>query len=120
MVSPKNRHVIRILIGDKIEILKYRVRSAHIPISACPHLRRHRIDILSKHSIEVPSCRKMLDERIRFELGEDFYFKNSRIDEIVQHKINDAVFAAKIDRRLSAFVGERVEPGAFSSGHHHA
>jgi hypothetical protein len=62
----------------------------------------------------------VLDEGIRLELGKDFYFKNSGIDEVVEDKVDNSVLTAEIHGGFRPFVGERVKPRSFASGHDHS
>src|SRR3989338_11715107 len=56
ILAGENKHVIRLLGLDKIKVLVYRIRGAHIPCLACPHLRRDDIDIFAELCVkDVPT-----------------------------------------------------------------
>jgi hypothetical protein len=75
---------------------------------------------MAKHAVKVPAACQMLDQRIGLELGKDLDLENTGVDEIIQDKIDNAVFSAEIDRRFGPFMRERVQSGTLAPGHDHA
>ena len=67
-------------------------------------------------AIEIAEQFLNRDQLIVYTIGR----KNPRVDEIGQHKIHNAVFAAKRNGRFGTVFGQRVKAFAFAAGHNHA
>ena len=122
VVRPKNRHQVWIGLLDQIHILIDCVGGAPVPrLVFRTHLRRYVDDeVALQQPAELPALAQMLQQRLAEELSEHVNRVNARIDEVAQDKIDDPVLASEWNGGLGAFAGQRIEPGAFTSGQHDA
>ena len=109
MIGAEYRNVVGIFVFDQIYVLKYRIRGTLVPFFSGAHLRGNGIDKVPEHAVEIPATRQMFDEGIGFELGEYLDLKDSRVDEIIEHEIDDAVFTAEVHRRFCALERKGME-----------
>ena len=72
--------------------------------------------MLLQQAAYFPAVAQVLEQRLALELNQDIDGINTGINQVTQHEIDNAVAAAEGHRRLGSFLGERIEPGAFSSG----
>ena len=68
---------------------------------------------------DAPSHAEMPAERERLVLQRDEDLAQAGVDAVAQSEIDDPVGAAEVDRRLGAFLRERVQPFARASREYH-
>ncbi len=103
---------------DDVEILKHRVGRAHIPLELGYALagRQDVERFVAFGAEEVPAALQVADQRMRLVLGGDADAADARIDRVRQREIDDTRFAAEIDRRLGAHVGQLEQAAAAAAG----
>ena len=83
------------------------------------HLRRHRNDeLVLEQAAELPSLAQVLQQRLALELRQHVDRINARVDQVAQDEIDDPILASERNRRLGAFLGQRIEPGTLAAGEH--
>ena len=71
VIGAENRHELGIVSVDEIQVLVDGIRSALIPVSSHPHLRRYWRDKMFTQKIGgAPPLLQMLEQRLGFELSE--------------------------------------------------
>src|SRR5690554_6843029 len=84
-----------------------------------PLLGRYRVDIMPEQFGEPPAARDMVDQAIGLILGEHFDLIKAAIDEVGQHKVNDAIAPAKGNGRLGAVQGQWAQTTADTPRENH-
>ena len=83
-------------------------------------LRRYQLDEFAELAAQIaPAALNVLDQRLRFVLGQHRDLPDAGIDAIRQHEIDDAEFAAERRGRFAAMLGERLEAFAAAARHDH-
>ena len=119
VVAGQDDDVARTLALDGVEVLVDRVGGAQVPVLADALLRRQDLDELAElFRHDVPAHADVPVERQRLVLRRDEDAAQPGIDAVAEREIDDAVRAAKVDRRLGAILRERVEPLAHTAGEH--
>ena len=122
VVGAENRNQVRVGLLDEVNVLKDGIGGSLVPgFVLRPHLCRDVDDEMTlQQSAELPSLAQMLEQRLAAELGEHVDRVDSRIDEIAEDEINDAVFTSEGNCRFGAFSREGKEAGSFAAGKHDA
>ncbi len=122
VIAAEDRHHVRVGLLHQVDVLVNRVRSALVPgLAGRAHLRRHGDDELRfQQAAELPALAHVLQQRLAAELRQHVDRVDSGVDEITEDEIDNAIFAAEGNRRLSAFLGKRVQPGTLPAGQHDA
>ena len=117
MIAGENQHELRRVMAQDIHILKHRIRRALVPLGFDALLRRQQIDKLIEFAAQkTPAALQVLDQAMRFVLGDDADAADARIQAIGKRKINDAEFSAKRHRRFRPPIGQVLEPAAAAAG----
>ena len=117
MWSPRqDDDIARARILDDIHVLVHGVCRAGIPHVLAHPLRRgqHVEAFVALGAQEVPAARQVPDQAMRLVLCRHRNAADAGIDRVGQREIDDARFAAKIDGRLGASVGQLHQPRAAS------
>ena len=118
VIGAEDGHDVRVRLLDQIDVLEYGVGGSLVPgFVGRAHLRRHGNDeLVLQKAAELPGFVEVLQQRLAAELGKHVKRIDSRIDEVAQHEVDDAILSSEGNRWFGALFGERVEPGAFASG----
>ena len=73
---------------------------------------------LLQQAAELPAFAQVLQQRLALELNENVDGVDPRIHQIAENEINNSILSSKGNGGLGAFLGQRVEPRAFSPGEH--
>ena len=120
MIAGQYQHMRGIVRANEIEILKHRVRGAAIPMGADLLLGGNQLHEFAQFPPQIaPAALNVLDQRLRFVLGQHRYLADAGIDAIRQHKIDDAELAAERSRGFAAMLGEGLEAFAAAARHDH-
>ena len=108
----------RVRLFDQVDVLENGVGGSLVPgFVGRAHLRGHGNDeLVLEQAAELPTLVEVLQQRLAAELGQHIDGINAGIDEVAQHEVDDAILASERNRGFGALLGERVEPGAFSTG----
>ena len=119
VVATENRNEIRAFVRNQVDVLEDGVGGTLIPVVASAHLCRNQVHVLVKACVQVPCSGDVLIQRIALELRQNLDLEDAGIDEIVQHKVNDAVSSAKMHSRLRAIAGEGLQTASLTTSHDH-
>jgi len=75
--------------------------------------------VVAQEGAEAPVALDVLSERLGLVLDQDVNREDPRVDEVVEHEVDDPVLGAKGDRRFGALGREGVEPGPPAAGQDH-
>ena len=118
MVAGQHHDEAGVMRLDDVDVLVDRIRRADIPHALRDALaRRQDVEALvALGAEEVPAHLQMPDQAVRLVLGRDRDAADAGVDGIRQREIDDAGFAAEIDRGLGAPVGQLQQPAAATAG----
>ena len=120
VVAGEHDEMSRVLAQDRIEVLVDRIGGAEIPVLADALLRAENLDELAEFvGDDAPSHAEVPAERQRLVLERDEDLPQPGVDAVAQREVDDAVGAAEVDRRLGAFLRQRIQPFADAAGQHH-
>ena len=119
VVAAEDAHDFRALVSDDVLALENGVGRAFEPRKACALLGRNGLDELIENGRQSPDAGDVLFERRAFVLREDFDARKTRVDEIRQHDVDDAIAASKRHGGLRAVEGERIKALALATGENH-
>jgi hypothetical protein len=119
VVRAEDEDLVRLLVGDEVEVLVDRVGASLVPVEPGPHLGRHHVHELSQEAAQPPGTREVVVQRVGLVLGEHLHLQHTRVGEVRQNEVDDPEATAEGDRRLGALAGERLEPRPCASGHDH-
>ena len=100
---------------DEGDVLVDRVSRAVVPALAHPHLRRDGLDEAPGDAAHVPALFEVHVEGLRLELGQDVDLDDVRVDQVVQHEVDEAVAPAVWNSRLASGNCERKETGSLTA-----
>ena len=122
MVTGQNQHVVRIITVDEIQILIDRIGGTLIPVCAVASLIRRQNAYTAGHAVQIPglTVADILIQNKRLILGQNTHGINTGIHAVGHRKIDDTVFAAKLDCRLCRFLRQRVQTGSLAAGQEHS
>ena len=120
MVAGEDDHELRRVALDDVDVLIDRVGRAEIPHRLGDALRgRQDVETLVAFGPEkVPAALQMADQAVRLVLGGDRDAADAGIQRVRQREIDDARFAAEIDRGLGAPVGQLHQSAAAAACQH--
>ncbi len=106
VVAGEDYHIFRRAVADDVDVLKNGVGGAGVPLALGHALaRRHNVEtFIAARPKEIPAAGQMPDEAVRFVLRRDADAANSGIQRVREREVDDAHFAAKIDRRFGAAI----------------
>jgi len=120
VIARQNQHMSGVMRAYELQILVHRVGGSAVPVRADLLLRRNELHEFAKLAAQIaPAALNVLDQRLRLVLGQHRDLPYAGVDAVRQHEIDDLELAAEWRRRLAAVLGERLEPFAASSRHHH-
>jgi len=121
MVRAEHQDQVRFRPVDQIDILENGVGCALIPgFIRRTHLRRDRhYELIRQEAAELPRVPQVLEQRLALELSEDIRGIDSGVDQIAENEVDNPVFPAEWDSRLSPVFGQRIKAGSLSAGKHH-
>ena len=120
VVTSENGYEVRAFVGNQVDVLEDGVGCTLVPVVASAHLCRNQVHVLVEACVQVPGCRNVLVQGIALELRQDFDFKDSGVDKVVQNKVDNTVGSAKVHGRLCAVAGERLQSASLTACHNHA
>ena len=117
VVAGEDEHVLRLLGADGVDVLVDGVGRAHVPVGADALHGRQDLNELAEFLGDDagPAFADVPVERQRLVLGEDVDAAQIGIDAVGKGDVDDAVLAAKGNRRLGAIARERKQPFAGSA-----
>ncbi len=119
VIAREDQRQIGVAAFDKREILLDGVGGAAVPVGLETRLvGLVELQAAGERTVEVPRPpgADVFEKRMGAVLREQHHVKQTGIDAVAQGKINDAVFARKRHRRLTAFGGEHAQPRTFTTG----
>ena len=82
VIGAEDDHVVRILIGEDVEVLCNGICAACIPVRTPPHLRRHWSHVVSKNRRQTPGLREVDVQAVTLVLREDGNPPEVGIDQV--------------------------------------
>ena len=119
VVAAKDGHQVRPFVGNQVDVLENGVGGATVPVVAGTHLGGHQVHVLVQARVQVPGGRNVLVQGVALELGQDLNLEDARVDEVVQHKVDNAVGSAKMDGGLCTVAGEGLKTATLTACHNH-
>ena len=118
VISAENGHHVGVRLLHQVDVLVDGVGRSLVPgFAGRAHLRRNGNNELGfQQSAELPAFAEVLEQGLAAELGQHVDRIDAGVDEIAQHEIDDAVFAAERDGRFGPFPGKRIKPGSLTAG----
>ena len=109
MVAAEDQDDVGVFIRDHVERLEDGIRRPLEPL-APPSLGGHRLDVLIEHRGQVPARTRWLFSESPGVPREDLDLVKARVDEVRQHKVDQAVSATDRHSGLGAILGQWPEP----------
>src|SRR4029077_5907361 len=110
MVAGEDEHIVRLFIVEQKKVLIDRVGGTLVPFFADPLLGWNRGDEFAEFGVkDVPARANVTVERVGFVLDEDSDFSKPGVKAIAERKIDNTIFPAKGNRRLSPMFSEGLE-----------
>ena len=121
VISGEQQHVFAAVAAQHVQVLEHRVGGAAVPAFLIELLLRGQdVDVLADAAVEkAPAALQVADQTLRLILRGDADAAHAGIHAVGEREIDDAIFAAKRNRRLAAPVGQLLQTGAASAGEHH-
>ncbi len=116
VVGTEDHDVVRLLVRDEVQGLVDGVGTALVPLLAGALLRGHRGHVAAQHGRHAPRLGDVPVERVRLVLGEDGHLREAGVRQVGQDEVDEAVRAAKGNRRLGPVGGEGHQPLALATG----
>ena len=118
VIAGQDDDVVHAVTLDDIDVLGHGIGSAEIPLALVDALRgrqdiQHLVALGAK---EVPAALQVADQTVRLVLGGNADAPDARIHCVGKREIDDAAFAAEVDRRLGAAVGQLLQAAAAPAG----
>ena len=114
VVGAEDEDVVRLLVGDDVEVLVDGVGGALEPLGAVAHLRRDELDVLVQEGREPPGPLDVGVERLRLVLHQHLHLEDAGVDEVGEDEVDDAVAAAEGDGGLGPVPRQGIEPAPLS------
>ena len=120
VVGAEDEGVLRLLVGDDVEVLVDGVGGALEPLAARSASGPGRSPTYWLRKAESRQAALHVGvERLRLVLHQHLDLEDAGVGEVGEDEVDDAVAAAEGDGRLGPVAGERVEPPPFAAGQDH-
>jgi len=118
VVAGQHHQVFRAVALDDVPVLVYGIGCSEVPLGFRDALagRQDVEALVALGPQEVPAALQMTDQAVRLVLGGDTDVPDAGIERIGEREVDDARFAAEIDRRLGASVRELEQARAAPTG----
>src|SRR5882724_2707072 len=117
MVCAEDSHKPGSVSLNQVQVLINRVSGALVPILAHTHLSRNRRDkVISEKISGSPALVQMLQQRLRFELGQNIDRKDTGVHEVGEDKIDNSIPASERHGGLRSVCRQGVETLAPAAG----
>ena len=120
VIAGEQHHELGTIALDDVDVLIDRVGGPEVPHRLVDALRSGQ-DVEAFVALgpeEVPASLEVADEAVGLVLGGDGDAANAGVERIREREVDDARFAAEVDRRLGAPVGELEQAAASPAGEH--
>ena len=111
VVTGEDEDIVDIVAVNDVNVLRYRVGGADIPLVLIHTLGRGQdVEIFVPLGPEkVPAALAMPDQAVRLVLRRNRHLANARVQRIRKREVDDARLAAKIDSRFDSSVGQLLQ-----------
>ena len=114
VIAAEDADVIRGAQLHKTQVLIDSIGGTVVPTFAHPHLGRDGVDKPPRDTGQVPPLFHVQIEGLGFELGQYIDTQEVRVDEVVEHKIDQPITATEGHGRLASGDGQGLQPCAFA------
>ena len=118
VVGAEDTHEVGCLVADQVQVLIDRIGGTRKPVRAASHLRGHRGHVVAKQAAEAPRRADVAVETVALVLREHDDLEVSRVGEVGEREVDDAIVAAERDRRFRAIVSQRHHALALAASQH--
>ena len=121
VVARQDQDIGRIVVAQDVHVLEHRIGGTAVPHGFVDALlRRHQLDELVELAAqETPAAMQMLQQAVRFVLGDDADAADTGIDAVGKGEIDDAELAGERHGRLGTPVGQTLQATATPASQNH-